>query len=51
MTQEHDCRACSAGCTAQRSDEKANEEISAGPYLLIAAVAVILFSLAFKWFF
>jgi hypothetical protein len=51
MTEEHDCRACSVGCTAQRTDEKTNQEISAGPYLVIAAVAVTLFSLAFKWFF
>jgi len=51
MNQEHDCGACSAGCTAQRTEEKTNQEISAGPYLVIAAVAVILFSLAFKWLF
>ena len=51
MTEEHDCRACSAGCTAQRTDEKTNQEISAGPYLLIVGKAVTLFSLAFKWFF
>ncbi|HTY23655.1 MAG TPA: hypothetical protein VMC85_11025 [Desulfomonilaceae bacterium] len=51
MADEHLCDACSAGCTARRTDEKTAEEISAGPYLLVAAITVILFSLALRWLF
>jgi hypothetical protein len=51
MTDEHNCDACSAGCTARRTDEKTVEEVSAGPYLVVAALAIILLSLAFKWLF
>ncbi len=51
MAEEHNCNACSAGCTARRTDEKTVEEVSAGPYLIIAALAIIIFSLAVKWLF
>lgn len=51
MSDEHNCNACSAGCSARRTDEKTVEEVSAGPYLIIAALAIILFSLTFKWLF
>jgi hypothetical protein len=47
------CDACStsSGCASRHTDEKAVEEASAAPYLLIAAIAIIIFSLAFKWLF
>jgi len=51
MSDEHNCNACSAGCAARRTDEKTVEEVGAGPYLIIAALAIMLFSLAFKWLF
>jgi hypothetical protein len=51
MSDERNCNACSAGCAARRTDEKTAEEVSAGPYLIIAALAIMLLSLAFKWLF
>ena len=51
MSDEHNCNACSAGCEAGRTDEKTVEEVSAGPYLIIAALAIVLLSLGFRWLF
>jgi hypothetical protein len=47
------CEVCSTagGCASRHTDEKAVEEASGAPFLLIAAIAIILFSLAFKWLF
>ena len=46
--EKRSCESCS-GCTARHTDEKAMEEIKAGPYLLFAAVMVVLLSLLFRW--
>jgi epoxyqueuosine reductase QueG len=43
------CHDCQAGCTSRRTDKSTEEEISAGPYLLFAAVVMILISLAIRW--
>ena len=51
MSTEHNCSACSTGCAARHTDENTAEEVSAGPYLIIAALAIILISLAFRWLF
>lgn len=47
------CDKCGAatGCTARHTDEKAVEEASAAPYLLIAAVVVVAVSILVKWVF
>ncbi len=51
MSDEHNCSACSTGCAARRDDEKTVEEVSAGPYLVVAALTIIILSLLFKWLF
>jgi phage-related protein len=51
MSTEHNCSACSTGCAARHTEENTVEEVSAGPYLVIAALAIILVSLALKWLF
>ena len=50
MDAEHKCDSCS-GCTARHTDEHVSEEVSAAPYLLFAAVVVVLASIAVKWLF
>ncbi|HMK34234.1 MAG TPA: hypothetical protein VK463_04135 [Desulfomonilaceae bacterium] len=52
MNEEHvSCEKCGlgGGCTARHTDERAMEEASAAPYLLFAAIAVVLMSLLVKW--
>jgi hypothetical protein len=44
------CDGCT-GCTARHTEEKAVEEMQAGPYLAFAAVMVIIISLLVKWLF
>jgi len=52
MNDDHRCDSCSmAGCTARHTEEKLNEEISAGTYLVIAMVMIIACSLLIKWIF
>jgi hypothetical protein len=53
MGSELRCTNCSAapGCTARHTEEKMTEEISAGAYLILAGVIVVLASLAFRFFF
>ncbi len=49
MVEEHDCTACSAGgCTARKTDESTAQEVGSGAYLLVAAVVIVLASLAVK---
>jgi hypothetical protein len=45
------CDKCgmATGCASRHSDEKAIEEASAAPYLLIAAVVVLGVSILVKW--
>ncbi len=43
------CSDCQAGCTSRRTQASTDEEINAGPYLVFAAVVIILASLAIKW--
>ncbi|MBI5251700.1 MAG: hypothetical protein HY912_19580 [Desulfomonile tiedjei] len=51
MSQETpSCDRCT-GCTGRHTEEKAEEEIKAGPYLLFAAVMVVIVSLLVKWLF
>ena len=45
------CHDCQTGCTSRRTDESTEEEISAGPYLVLAAIIMILISVAIKWLF
>lgn len=51
MTTERDCSACSqaGGCSAHRTEEKDLEEINAAPFLVFAAVLIILVSLVVRW--
>jgi hypothetical protein len=42
------CDGC-AGCTGRHSEEKAIEEMQAGPYLLYAAIVVVIVSVLVKW--
>ena len=50
MAEEHECSVCSAtGCTGRKTDESTAQEISAGAYLIVAAMAIVLVSLAIKW--
>ncbi len=51
MSNEHNCNACSAGCAARRTEENTVEEVSAGPYLIVAALTIIVLSIVFKWLF
>jgi hypothetical protein len=44
------CEKCT-GCTARHTEEKALEEAKAGPYLLFAAVMVVIVSVLLKWLF
>ncbi len=44
------CNDCS-GCTSRHTDEHATEEIKGAPYILFAAAAIVLASLAAKWLF
>jgi len=49
MNDEHRCDACSTGCAARHTEEKVSEEMQAGPYLLFAAIMIVLVSVAVKW--
>lgn len=50
MNDEHYlCRECDRGCAARHTEEKTEEEVAAGPYLLFAAVAIVILSLFVKW--
>jgi hypothetical protein len=42
---------CSPGCTARHTEEKMEEEISAGPYLIASGIAIVILSIVFKWLF
>lgn len=44
------CDSCSTGCTGRLNDQSRLEEINAAPYLVWAAVMVVIASLAVKWF-
>ncbi len=50
MTQGQSCERCSAstGCTARHTDQRVSEEVAAGPYLLIAGVIIVVFSVILK---
>lgn len=43
------CQDCHAGCTSRRTDKSTEEEIGAGPYLLLGAILIVLASLAVRW--
>ncbi len=49
--EQKSCRDCTEGCTARYTDERASEEVSAAPYLLVCGIAIVLVSLAVKWLF
>jgi hypothetical protein len=50
MTGDHHCRECSAsGCTSRHTEEQANEEVKAAPFLLYAAIVVLAVSMLVKW--
>ncbi|MBI5572865.1 MAG: hypothetical protein HY914_23175 [Desulfomonile tiedjei] len=49
MAQDHSCVDCKSGCAARHTEERTAEEIQAGPYLLFAAAAIVLLSLAVRW--
>lgn len=51
MTTERDCSACSqaGGCASRRTEQKDLEEVSAAPFLLFAALLIILVSLVVRW--
>lgn|GEM_PF-877965 len=39
----------SSGCAARHTDEKAEEEISSGPYLLLGAAIILVMTVVLKW--
>jgi hypothetical protein len=45
----HDCTSCAGGCAERHTEEKSLEEASAAPYLLLAAILIVLVSLLVKW--
>jgi hypothetical protein len=50
---EHDprlCEGCTSGCTERHTGEKIEEEVNAGPYLLLCAVLILVASVLIKWF-
>lgn len=50
---ENACDACvsaSPGCTDRMTEERTVEEVNSAPYLILAGVAIVVFSLIFKWF-
>ncbi len=49
MAEEHSCADCKSGCAARHTEERTAEEIQAGPYLLFAAIAIVLVSLVVRW--
>lgn len=49
MTEGHSCRDCSSGCAGRHTDERAEEEVKAGPYLAFCAIIIVLLSLVVKW--
>jgi hypothetical protein len=54
MDEEHiGCDKCglASGCASRHTDERAIEEASAAPYLLFAAVVLVVLSVLVKWFF
>jgi hypothetical protein len=53
MSEEFRCDECAraSGCTARHTEEKAVEEMKAGPYLFVSAVIIVLAALAVKWLF
>lgn len=52
MAEDRRCDSCSmAGCTARQTEEKVDEEISAGTYLVVAVVLIVACSLLIKWLF
>ena len=51
---ENSCDGCvsaSSGCTDRMTQERTVEEVDSAPYLIFAGIAIVLFSLAFKWLF
>lgn len=49
MTGEHLCDDCKRGCTARYTEERTSEEVKGGPYILFAAIIIVVLSLAVKW--
>ncbi len=46
---QHNCDNCASGCTGRHTEAKSLEEASAAPYLLFAAILIVLVSLAVRW--
>jgi hypothetical protein len=51
MAGDLNCSNCSGGCTDRHTPAQINEEIKAGPYLLMAGILLILISAAIKYLF
>lgn len=51
MSVHHDCSNCGGGCTDRHTPDQINEEIKAGPYLLLAGVLFVVISAAIKYLF
>ncbi len=53
MSDEFGCNDCAraSGCTARHTEEQAEEEMKAGPYLLLSAIIIVLVAVAVKWLF
>ncbi len=51
MDHERLCSECTTGCTARHTEQKISEEVSAGPYLVLAGIVIVLVSIALKWVF
>ena len=50
---DHDsklCDGCASGCQARHTDKQKAEEVSAGPYLLLSAIIIVLLALLFRWY-
>jgi hypothetical protein len=54
MEEQHTgCEKCGlgSGCAARHTDERAIEEASAAPYLVFAAIVLVILSVLIKWLF
>lgn len=43
------CEGCTSGCTGRHTPDRTGEEVRTAPYLVIAGVLIIVFSLIIRW--
>ena len=51
MNELGSCEQCAraGGCTARHTEEKISEEISAGPYLVVSGIIIVVVSIIVRW--